>query len=93
MLEEVADAVDQLARDARHQAGANPRLSTALENFAAGLCRLFDHRLYPELLRCRAAIEDHEESVAREALRLAPEFARYVLALRGASRTGRGDDA
>lgn len=93
MLEEVADAVDQLARDARHQAGANPRLSTALEDFAAGLCRLFDQRLYLELLRCRAAIQEHEDRMAREALRLAPEFARYVLALRGASRTGGKDDA
>ena len=93
MLEEVADAVDQLARDARHQSGANPRLSAALEGFASGLCRLFDHRLYPELLRSRAAIQDHEDRMARKALRLAPEFARYVLALRRASRTGGKDDA
>lgn len=93
ILEELADAVDQLARDARHQAGANPRLSTALEDFAAGLCRLFDQCLYPELLRYRAAIQDHEDRMAREALRLAPEFTRYVLALRGASRTGGKDDA
>jgi len=92
ILEQLADAVDQLATDARHQAGANPRLSTALEDFAAGLCRLFDQRLYLELLRCRAAIQEHEDRMAREALRLAPEFARYVIALRGAFRTGRKND-
>ena len=92
-LEELADAVDQLARNARRQARANPRLSAALEGFASGLCRLFDHRLYPELIRSRAAIEDHEERVAREALRVAPKFARRVMALRRTFRTGREDDA
>lgn len=92
MLEEVADAVDQLARDARHQSGANPRLNAALEDFASGLCRLFDHRLYPELIRSRAAIEEHEERVAREALRVAPKFARRVMALRRTFRTGGEDD-
>lgn len=93
ILEQLADAVDRLARDARRRARANPRLSMALEGFASGLCRLFDQRLYPELLRCRAAIQDHEDRMAREALRLAPEFARYVIALRRAFRTGRKDDA
>ena len=93
ILEELADAVDQLATDARYQARANVRLSMALEGFASDLCRLFDQRLYLELLRGRAAIEDHEESVAREALRVAPKFARRVMALRRASRTGGKDDA
>ena len=92
-LEEVADAVDQLARDARHQSGANPRLSMALECFASGLCRLFDHRLYPELIRSRAAIQEHEDRMAREALRVAPKFSRRVMALRRTFRTGREDDA
>ena len=93
ILEELADAVDQLARDARHQAGANPRLSTALEDFAAGLCRLFDQCLYPELLRYRAAIQDHEDRLAREALRRAPESTRAVLARRAASPPGVQDHA
>ena len=93
MLEELADVVDQLARDARRRARANPRLSMALEGFASGLCRLFDQRLYLELLRCRAAIQEHEDRMAREALRLAPEFARRVMALRRTFRTGREDDA
>ena len=93
ILEQLADAVDQLATDARYQARVNARLSMALEGFASDLCRLFDQRLYLELLRCRAAIQDHEDRMAREALRLAPEFARYVVALRGASRTGGKDDA
>ena len=93
ILEQLADAVDQLATDARYQARVNSRLGMALECFASGLCRLFDQRLYPELLRCRAAIQAHEDRMAHEALRLAPEFARYVIALRRAFRTGRKDDA
>ena len=93
ILEQLADAVDQLATDARYQARANSRLSMALECFASDLCRLFDQRLYPELLRSRATVQNHEDTMAREALRLAPEFTRYVLALRGASRTGGKDDA
>ena len=93
ILEVLADAVDQLATDTRYQSGANPRLSTALEDFAASLCRLFDQRLYLELLRCRAAIQEHEDRMAREALRLAPEFARRVMALRRTFRTGGKDDA
>ena len=93
ILEVLADAVDRLARDVRRRARANPRLSMALEGFASDLCRLFEQRLYPELLRCRATILDHEDRMAREALRLAPEFARYVIALRRGFRTGGKDDA
>ncbi len=91
LLEDLGDAVDQLERRARRHARANPRLRVALDDFGSGLRRMFDDVLYPDLLGCREAAAEHEDRMAREAQRLAPEFFDRVVSLNNAMDSGGAD--
>jgi hypothetical protein len=93
VLEFVGDSVDQLERLARRHAQANPRLRTALSEFESGVQRVFDECLYPDLLKLREAVIEHEDRMAREALSLAPGFVRRVVHLKKATNRKGPDHA